>query len=57
MIKGEVKEISSKEEQLQKNGQLLNKKDNEPGEALVEEGGIVVQELPVTSKKGATKSS
>lgn len=54
MIKVEVKKISSKEEQLQRTGQLLNKKDNEPGEVLVEERGVVVQELPVTSKKSVT---
>lgn len=57
MIKIEVKKISSKEEQLQKTRQLLNRTDNEPGEALVEEREVMVQELPVTSKKGATKSS
>lgn len=56
MIKVEVKKISSKEEQLQKTGQLLNKKDNEPGEVLVEKRGVVVQELPVTSKRVSHKA-
>lgn len=39
MIEVEEKKDSSKEEQLQKMGQLVNRKDNEPGEVLVEERG------------------
>lgn len=56
MIKVEGKKISSKEEQLQKTGQLLNKKNNEPGESLVEERGVALQELPVTSKRVSLKA-
>lgn len=55
MIKVEGKKISSKEEQLQKTGQLLNKKNNEP-EILVEGRGVALQELPVTSKRVSHKA-
>lgn len=55
MIEVEEKKDSSKEEQLQKMGQLINTKDNESGEVLVEErGAAAAPELPITSKKGVT---
>lgn len=58
MIEVEEKKDSSKEEQLQKMGQLVNRKDNEPGEVLVEERGAAAAawKLPITSKKGVNKA-
>lgn len=52
MIKVEEKKDSSKEEQLQKMGQLINRNDNEPGEVLVEERGAVVTRAASHQQKG-----
>ena len=50
--KSRRKRDSSKEEQLQKMGQLINRKNNEPGEVLVEERGAAVTRAASHQQKG-----
>lgn len=50
--KSRRKKDSSKEEQLQKMGQLINRKGNEPGEVLVEERGAAVTRAASHRQKG-----